>query len=168
VNINNLLARFARLTELCWEEVFLAIEDEGEREELLDSWLQFHWELLVEGPLQKEVRGLVLDRYGGGAETPTGRVLEPEIEANHSIFCHPKNGLVAEEQVGLYKVTFPSLGLRLEQLAHCCVGKPFDYYRPPLNCAMVVAGDDFLEPYGITYPLIFRLDDLEFELRPIR
>ena len=154
------------MTELCWEEFFEPIEEGSERRELLDNWLQFHWELLVEGPLQKEVRGLVLDRYGGGAETPTGRVLEPEVDANHSIFCYPKNWLALEEQIGLYKVTLPPSGLPLEQLAHCNVGKPFDYYRPPLNCVILAAGDEFLEPYGITYPLIFRLDDLEFELRP--
>ncbi|MFN8611647.1 MAG: hypothetical protein U0931_29145 [Vulcanimicrobiota bacterium] len=165
--IRKLIDGFARMTELCWEEFFLPIEDGAERRELLDDWLQFHWEFLVEGPLQKEVRGLVLDRYGGGAETPTGRILEPEVEANHSIFCHPKNGLALEEQIGLYNVSFPPSGLRLEQLAHCYVGKPFDYYKPPLNCVMVMASNEFLAPYGITYPLLFRLDDVEFELRPM-
>ena len=72
--------RFVKVVELVWNDVVAAVPP-ANKQDTLNDWLQFHWELLVEWPLQLQYPGLTLQIYWEGAETSVlpaghGRLLE--------------------------------------------------------------------------------------------
>lgn len=154
--------KFKRIAELCWEELFSTLE-QGERGDLLSDWHQFHWELLVEGTLQAEHPGLVLELYGGGGETVSGRILEPEAVATHKIYCRPVSGDTLNELIGMTPVKFPRTGLPFEQLVSAETSEFFNYHKPPLNSVLLKFPEEG-EEQDLEYPMCFRLDDVEFNL----
>lgn len=78
-------------------------------DDLRCDWQQFHWELLVEWPLQLKVKGLTLEVYDGGAETDTSRICNPSSVATHRICCRPRKSNHLSEMVGQSLVEFPGL-----------------------------------------------------------
>lgn len=92
-------------------------------DDLRCDWLQFHWELLVEWPLQIQTKGLSLEIYGEGAEAETSRISNPGSVATHRICCRPSKGSHLSEMVGPCLVEFPCLGLPLDSFCGCDPGQ---------------------------------------------
>lgn len=66
--------------------------DELEIENIVNDWLQFMWEIIVEKEICSD--GEYLEYYGSGADCNDGyRVRYPNEEATHKIVVKPKNDI---------------------------------------------------------------------------
>ena len=159
------ILRFARLAELCWTELQSAMPPEY-TDDLRCDWQQFHWELLVEWPLQLKVKGLTLEVYDGGAETDTSRICNPESAATHRICCRPRKNNHLSEMVGPSLVEFPGLGLPLDSFCGCEPGQ-WPRVEPPWNCVILSPREPERAMTAGEHPLVFPISELEFLLEAI-
>lgn len=159
------ILRFARLAELCWSELQSAMPPEY-TDDLRCDWQQFHWELLVEWPLQLKVKGLTLEVYDGGAETDTSGICNPASAATHRICCRPRKSSHLTEMVGPCLVEFPSLGLPLDSFCGCEPGQ-WPRVEPPWNCVILSPREPGPAMTVGEQPLVFPISELEFLLEAI-
>lgn len=106
-DLKTLILKFAYTLELNWNHLFEPLES-GLREDMLEDWLQFHWELFVEYPLAANRGGEVQIRhYASGAETPSGRVFPTDKPLTHEIRFHPIDGDCLTELWDNQPIQFP-------------------------------------------------------------
>jgi len=159
------ILRFAGMAELCWDELQSAMPREHIND-LLCDWQQFHWEWLVEWPLQAQVKDLTLEIYGEGAETETSRISNPRAAATHRICCRPRKSSHLTEMVGPCLVEFPSLGLPLDSFCGCELGQ-WPRVEPPWNCVILSPREPGRVMTVGEHPLVFPISELEFLLEAI-
>lgn len=88
--IGGLVMRFRGIL-LCGWEPLGHCRSIIESDALIDDWMQFHWELIVECGLRTRDE-LYLNPYGSGADFngESSRILLPEKLPTHEVCCCPK------------------------------------------------------------------------------
>jgi len=161
--MSEIIMRFARVVGLGWEEVVASVPV-AYKQDTLNDWLQFHWELLVEWPLRLQYPGLFLEIYGEGAETDSSRISETEALANHRVACRPVAGGCLKEMIGESEIKFSSPGFPVNEFVNCLNGQ-WHKSEPPFNAVLVYSPE--ATPNSPTLPLVFSLDEVEFILQKI-
>lgn len=162
--MREIIMRFVKVVELVWNDVVAAVPP-ANKQDTLNDWLQFHWELLVEWPLQLQYPGLTLQIYGEGAETATSRISDAEAIANHRVCCRPVTGDCLKEMICGGEIQFPPSGFPIDEFVSCRRGQ---WYKsdPPFNAVLVYSLEETAEGPG-TLPLVFSLDEVDFILQKI-
>lgn len=163
-SLQALILRFIRVICLCWAEIVAAVPTDN-KQDTLNDWLQFHWELLVEWPLRLQKPGLILTTYGEGAETSSGRISDTEEVAIHQICCRPLSGACLSEMIDNGSIEFPPSGFPIEEFVGCESGQ-WHRAEPPFNAVLVSSHEHAAEGPGVL-PLVFNLDEVEFVLQPL-
>ena len=91
---NEIVGSFRKFLNSAWEPFIECIQsfEEHIKEDFIDNWLQFNWELLVEYPLCDYHE--YLQAYWNGADCNglSDRVLNSKASATHKIICTSKTG----------------------------------------------------------------------------
>ncbi len=134
--VNSEIKKFIKMVEASWSALLSGDEEPGgARDDLICDWLQFHWELLVEGKIRSKGLDVRLEVYGDGAETESGRIF-PASAVTHRICCLPRNrsSLVYDLVTGT-SVDVPDEGFTVDRFAFFNEG--FVQYEPPFNAVTV-------------------------------
>lgn len=133
------------------------LEESAGIDSLGADWLQANWELLVEGPLSKQIgTPFCLEVYGDGADAngASSRILAPASLATHKIVCIPRKRSPIRDYLNEVPVDAPPSGFPLEKLVS--LGSDGWYYEtPPFDAALVLDADR---------EMVFSLKDIEFAL----
>ena len=162
--LRELVMRFVRVISLGWREVIEAVPLVN-RQDMLNDWLQFHWELLVGWPLRLAHPGLYLEIYGEGAETDTSRISDASAIASHRVCCRPVTGDYLKEMVCDSVFHFPASGFPIEAVVNYERGQ-LCKSEPPFNAVLVSARDEATLDSQVL-SLAFRLDELDFVLQSL-
>lgn len=159
--LRELILRFKRVAEFGWPEVTEAVPSES-REELLNDWLQFQWEMLVEWPLRIRDGELTLGFYGDGADGASSHIREIS-QHTHWVCCRPLQGDELPLLLDGTLIRFPETGLQFEKFAQCEAGQ-WTIDAPPWD-SVVLYGDEIQE---FQVPLAFKIEDVKFCLQRVK
>ncbi len=136
INIDDLVRNFIRLLNYYWKdlEVIIDIDHTGS---LKEDWLQANWEILVEGPLNRDKK-VYLQVYGDGADlnSISSRVIYPSALPTHSINCIPQKGNVLIDYLNQTKIEAPINGFAVDRFVS--IGEDGWYYeKPPFDKILI-------------------------------
>ena len=158
------LERFIRILDACWHDV-VGDSTGIVRDDLLNDWLQFHWEFIVESAVSDDY-SIVLEPYGEGAETASLRIYDLQRPFTHRICCRPKEGNGLRNLIDQTWFDFPESGLQLDEFVSCTLG---EWYRiePPFNAVHLHLPDSTEPcPHSDT-PWVFSISEVSFFLQPV-
>ena len=157
MDISIYIWKFIRVVEAAWRPLLDGLEV-SEAEEVRVDWLQFNWELLVEGQLINSDLAITLDTYGYGADTETGRISRSFENPLHGAFCKPKSGRRLCDLMRKSEPVTASSEYLLREFGNYSSG--YLSLQPPFEVAVVEHPEE-------DEPILLNIEDLMFELRPL-
>lgn len=161
MKLKTLVQDYIGFVEMCWARLHQSIPL-ARQEELIPDWLQYHWEIFLEQPLREGNPTLFLEFYGDGSENENGRVFMPSARATHRLCFHPLSENCLEDLIDGKPIHFLDTGLPVDRFVSC---QPGEWFReePPFNAILAASPNSS----SAEAPLVFRLEEVEFSLKPI-
>lgn len=155
INITEEILYFTDFLDRNWNHFIEKLQtfkyrDEWQREDLLNDWLQFNWEILLESSVCKDSE--FLTGYGLGSECnlDSDRVRYPNKKATHTIKCTGKLGDTVFDSLAKRSISI----VNLEFFKFTSLNKSSYSDVPPFDS--VLMQDDYGEYYS------FQLKDIDF------